>query len=254
MSGAAARKITLRDAMEQLTSMFPDLPPDMIKQTLYSTKGYMERTIEILLTLQQQQHQYQHGEEREAVFPEERGVRHTLPADFLRPPSYNRHQHHHRRHVHHSAAGRRTGSAARTAMTEDERIARDLQRHMDLEENLVRAGLIPESSIDRHRRYAAANQRGNTHTTSRIGRIGSYPSGQTQTQTSQQQGGGSLSRFSELAKKKLSEFRSRFRRNTDGSSGSASGSGSGSASYSILSQRDDLDDYSDDDEEWNNRL
>lgn len=136
------RKITLKDAMEQLTAMFPDIPPDLIKQSLYSTKGYMERTVEILLHMQERGGHVAAAPSPQSEFPDEQGVAHTLQADFLRsggaalrsphPPSYGSFSS--------SSEGRAHGARSRQEI-QDEKMARDLQRHLELEQNLVRAGL-----------------------------------------------------------------------------------------------------------------
>lgn len=44
-------KITLREAMGTLSTMFPTFDEETIKGVLYQTNGHMERTIEILLSL-----------------------------------------------------------------------------------------------------------------------------------------------------------------------------------------------------------
>ncbi|EFC48381.1 hypothetical protein NAEGRDRAFT_78535 [Naegleria gruberi] len=44
-------KLTLREAMVTLTTMFPSFDEETIKGVLYQTNGHMERTIEVLLTM-----------------------------------------------------------------------------------------------------------------------------------------------------------------------------------------------------------
>lgn len=82
-----SNRITLQQAMETLSNMFPDIDPSICKDTLYKTNGHMERTIEILLQMQERmipprrvsnnvpsQQKLYHG----VPLPN-----HTLPDDFL---------------------------------------------------------------------------------------------------------------------------------------------------------------------------
>ncbi len=256
----SSNKISLGQAMADLKGMFPAFDESFLKSVLYKTNGHMERlknfcyvlspfylllyigTVEMLLQMQaesefkrnvQIQESVSSGQNDLAVFPEEKRVFPTLPKDFLIYDSFQPQ----------SAPVQQSPSTRQ--ISEDEKLAMQLQRQMALEESLVASGLIPAPTV---RRQAAPQQ----NYQNRIGSM--HPQQQPQYQQ-QPASSNPLSKFAESTKKKLAEFRAKFgntnRNNRTAQASTRNGvpppaTGAG-PEYSSLLQDDD-------DDEWNQRL
>ncbi|KAL0484245.1 Cuedc1 [Acrasis kona] len=158
-------RITLNDAMETLGTMFPSFDKKTLKETLVSTNGHMERTIEILLQMQDEALIQQQAPQVSSEKP-----KHNLPADFL---CYD-------------------DDIIRNPVQEqsrkDEELARQLQRQLMLEEQ-------------QQQRYTRGQP--NPH-------VGRLPVTRQNQPANQPTTPSAFESLSEMAKKKLQEFKDKF--------------------------------------------
>jgi hypothetical protein len=123
-------KISLADALDTLASMFPDYERDTLKQTLYKTGGHMERTVENLLAMQQSQ--MVNGNRNKSQIPRTpppayyTQLKHNLSPSFL---VYDLNE---------------ISSSSEYSMgsqeMRDEQYARELQKQLFMEQNINRRG------------------------------------------------------------------------------------------------------------------
>eukprot|EP01080_Neovahlkampfia_damariscottae_P002506 gene2506-3212_t len=179
-----SKKLSLNDAIETLQSMFPHFERDILKNMIYQTNGHMERTIELLLQIDDSNKQnatapsvpYQEETQQQESMPE--GTpKHSLPDDFLmyRP----------------KGSTTQTAPLVSSKTKNDEEYARHLQQEL------------------------YSNQFNNTPkqvkkvTTNNIGTINSsQPQEPEETSFTEK-----LGQFSEYAKNKFKEFQMKFERN-----------------------------------------
>lgn len=248
--------------------MFPTYDPEVIKSVLYKTKGHMERTIELLLLLEQEQQMA--FSTAPTVVTNENQIAHNLASDFLRYDD----------DYHHVAAPTQQQPASTTNMSQimqDHILAEQLQRQLMMEEALgtcVKFLIIfkaaPSQQAPRTNRPATATN--NTPNTTRpqqqyqtaSGGIGSKPVAQQDTSI-EGQIAQKLSNLSDIAKKKLAEFRARFGTNNNSQASATThnpnapkrpvGVANGGPEYSsLLNQEDDDDAETPEDKEWNKKL
>jgi hypothetical protein len=117
----ANNRISMSEALSTLSSMFPSFDEQTLKSTLYKTNGHMERTIELLLQLQDEGVTGISVSQLTMQQASSSGPRHNLPDDFLR---YDDEDY--------------RGSSGYSQTKSDEELARELQRQMILEDRQAR--------------------------------------------------------------------------------------------------------------------
>lgn len=111
--------------MATLKSMFPDFETGVLRAVLYKTNGHMERTVELLLNMQNELQQTQVVTKNVDDVDD---VRHTLEPDFL---VYN---------ISYSDDSTNVRSSVQQDL-EDLKLAQSLQRQYNIEQGLEQAGL-----------------------------------------------------------------------------------------------------------------
>ncbi|KAL9647856.1 hypothetical protein ABK040_008129 [Willaertia magna] len=212
----------MKQAMETLSSMFPDYPQETLKSVLYETNGHMERTIECLLQMgppPSSTNNYQtssnNNNNRSASSTTTKGpsVRHNLPADFLR---YS------------DLCPQDEGNRSSSNMEEDERLAYQLQTGLYLQSNHDNSPSYPSGPLTSqttfnnqqpYNMYSTPPPTSNpipmrtTSTSSRMVGIEGHGTGSSSSRTtsgSTNNNPSGIDQLSDFAKKKFGEFKKMF--------------------------------------------